>query len=493
MTRALIAAFSAAALLAGAALRAPGQQTVTNPHGELKEPCAACHSPDAWKPAKISAGFKHAPKQFPLDGAHAQTNCRACHTSLTFKGTSTKCADCHQDIHRGELGSNCALCHSPRNFLDRSVMTQRHQTTRFPLTGAHVMADCMSCHPPVQQGHMTFVGRPVECVACHMPAYVATANPPHQAAGFPTVCEACHTTVSWDRSTFNHSATLFPLTGAHLAVQCTACHGDGVYKGKPTTCVSCHLPDYNGTAAPAHAPAGFPVECADCHSTLRWTDATFDHQKTLFPLTGAHLALICSACHSDNIYKGKPTTCVSCHLHDYNTATPSHSASGFGTQCDVCHSTATWTGAVFDHSKTLFPLTGAHIPLACTACHSDGVYAGKPTTCVSCHQSDYNATNNPAHAAAGFPTVCQNCHTTATWLGATFNHDASFFPIYSGAHNGKWSSCATCHTNAANYVVFSCINGCHSQTGTNNNHRGVSGYRYDSQSCYSCHPRGRAG
>jgi hypothetical protein len=227
---------------------------------------------------------------------------------------------------------------------------------------------------------------------------------------------------------------------------------------------------------------------------VTWSRSSFNHSATAFPLTGAHLAIQCTACHGDGVYKGKPTTCVSCHLNDYNgTAAPKHSTAGFGTTCDMCHSTATWQGAVFDHSKTLFPLTGAHVPLACTACHSDGVYAGKPTTCVSCHLTDYNATNNPAHAAAGFPTDCASCHTTATWLGATFNHDATFFPIYSGAHQGRWSSCATCHTNAANYVVFSCINGCHGQSGTNSNHRGVSGYRYDSQACYSCHPRGRAG
>ena len=130
--------------------------------------------------------------------------------------------------------------------------------------------------------------------------------------------------------------------------------------------------------------------------------------------------------------------------------------------------------------------------LACAACHSDGVYAGKPTTCVSCHLTDYNGTTNPVHSTAGFPTACASCHTTSTWLGATFNHDASFFPIYSGAHQGRWSSCATCHTNPANYTVFTCLT-CHTQLTTNGHHSGVSGYRYDSQACYSCHPRGRAG
>jgi hypothetical protein len=493
MIRALNAAFTASVLLLFTAPSAAAQQQTQNPHGDLKEPCASCHSPDAWKPARVSKSFKHAPKVFPLEGAHAQTNCRACHASLEFTGVSTKCAVCHKDVHQGELGSDCATCHSPRNFIDRSVMQQRHQLTRFPLSGAHVMADCISCHPVVQQGHMTFVGRPVECFSCHMPAYNASQNPPHQAAGFPTTCDACHTTIAWTKSTFDHAATSFPLTGAHLATICSACHGDGIYKGKSSSCVACHLTNYNNTTTPKHSSAGFPTDCAACHSTVVWTDAVFDHQKTLFPLTGAHLAVACSTCHSDGVYKGKSTACVSCHLIDYNnTATPKHSSAGFSTQCATCHSTATWAGAVFDHSKTAFPLTGAHVTLACAACHSDGVYAGKPTTCVSCHLTDYNGTNNPVHSTAGFPTACASCHTTATWLGATFNHDASFFPIYSGTHQGRWSSCATCHTNPANYATFTCLT-CHTQLNTNGHHNGVSGYRYDSQACYSCHPRGRAG
>ena len=46
---------------------------------------------------------------------------------------------------------------------------------------------------------------------------------------------------------------------------------------------------------------------------------------------------------------------------------------------------------------------------------------------------------------AGFSTDCLLCHNMVTWLGATFDHDSEYFPIYSGAHRGRWSSCATCH------------------------------------------------
>ena len=56
------------------------------------------------------------------------------------------------------------------------------------------------------------------------------------------------------------------------------------------------------------------------------------------------------------------------------------------------------------------------------ATYADGVYRGKPTTCVSCHQQDYT-TATPNHAAAMFPNTCASCHTTTRWDGATFDHD----------------------------------------------------------------------
>jgi len=143
MTKALVALFAAASLaLAIPRVTYAQDAQVKNPHGaSLKEPCASCHSAKSWSPAIITPAFKHSPKRFPLEGAHQTANCRACHTSLDFKGVSTKCSVCHKDVHQGELGSDCAVCHSPRSFVDRSVMVQAHQTTRFPLTGAHERND----------------------------------------------------------------------------------------------------------------------------------------------------------------------------------------------------------------------------------------------------------------------------------------------------------------------------------------------------------------
>ena len=116
------------------------------------------------------------------------------------------------------------------------------------------------------------------------------------------------------------------------------------------------------------------------------------------------------------------------------------------------------------------------------------------TDCYSCHDDDYNSTNDPNHVAAGFPTDCESCHNTVNWDDADFNHDGEWFPIYSGSHRNEWSSCSECHTNSSNYSVFSCIT-CHehNQSEMNSEHDEVPNYQYNSEACYSCHPRGEEG
>ncbi|MCU0329314.1 MAG: hypothetical protein MUE53_10010, partial [Chitinophagales bacterium] len=115
-----------------------------------------------------------------------------------------------------------------------------------------------------------------------------------------------------------------------------------------------------------------------------------------------------------------------------------------------------------------------------------------PNTCVGCHQSDYNSTTNPNHAAAQFPTNCIACHSQSAWSPSTFDHDNLYFPIYSGKHDGEWNLCADCHFNSSNYNLFSCIN-CHEHddpADMADKHDGVNGYQYNSNACYACHPDG---
>ena len=152
-----------------------------SPHGELSIACEDCHNPASWKDVSGATKFDHARTGFALVGQHSQVSCRQCHQALKFVSTSTRCADCHQDIHRNELGTTCERCHSAQSWLVPD-MAQRHNGTRFPLTGPHQTLPCQACH--INQQKQEYVNIPVDCIGCHRSTYDATTNPAHQAAGF---------------------------------------------------------------------------------------------------------------------------------------------------------------------------------------------------------------------------------------------------------------------------------------------------------------------
>jgi hypothetical protein len=346
----------------------------------------------------------------------------------------------------------------------------------FPLQGAHADAQCLACHAS------GFAGTPTSCSACHMDDYLGTSDPSHVAAGYSQQCQSCHDTDAWEGAVFDHSS--FPLTGAHVGAACAECHAGGIYQGTPTSCVGCHQDDWLGTTSPNHASAGYGQQCQQCHSTSGWDGAVADH--TFYPLTGAHAGADCLQCHAGGVYEGTPTDCFACHQSDWaGTTAPDHADAGFPTDCQQCHSTSGWDGASFNHS--FFPLTGQHAATDCLQCHAGGVYEGTPTSCVACHQDDYDNTNDPDHAAAGFPTDCLACHDTGGWDGASFNHA---FPIESGAH--KNLDCVQCHVVPGNFSTFSCID-CHehNQSKMDGEHQGKQGYSWNSQACLNCHPNGK--
>jgi hypothetical protein len=212
------------------------------------------------------------------------------------------------------------------------------------------------------------------------------------------------------------------LSGKHIDVTCVDCHVNAVFKGTPTDCYSCHSKDDK------HA-GQFGTDCSLCHTTSGWLPATFDHNLSSFKLTGKHAQVACANCHLNNIFKGTPTDCYSCH------ATADKHNGQFGRDCGACHTTSGWLPANFNHSG--FPLTAGHAGLPCTRCHSSGVYVGLSTSCVSCH-------GDPAYHLGLFGTNCAQCHTTSNW-----------YAIYSGPHpnncegpciNHEGASCRDCHT-----------------------------------------------
>lgn len=455
--------------------------------------CETCHKPSD---PNWNAKFNHN-DTFPLVGVHAQQPCAACHKNGVFAGTPRECYGCHKAQYDATTNPNhrtanfptdCQTCHKSGDTNWNQGKFNHAQV--FPLVGAHAHVACASCHK-----NGVFNNAPKACYGCHKAKYDATTQPNHRTAGFPTNCEACHkaTDLNWNQATFNHSQ-FFPLVGVHAQAACAACHLNGKYAGTPRACYGCHKAKYEATSNPNHRSAGFPTDCEGCHKATdtSWNQGKLNHNE-FFQLIGVHAQAACAACHKNGVYKGTPRECYGCHKPQYDaTSNPNHRNAGFPTNCEACHkaSDSNWNQATFNHNQ-FFALIGVHAQQPCAACHKNGVYTGTPTDCYGCHKAQYDATNNPNHRAAGFPTSCQECHKASdtNWNQGVFNH--TWFPITSGRHSGI--ACATCHVSPNNYVVFQCTGACHPQGETDGHHREVSGYHYDSASCYHCHPDGRAG
>src|SRR5581483_2982258 len=297
-------------------------------------------------------------------------------------------------------------------------------------------------------------------------------------------CSDCHTTADWRTvrapMRFRHETTGFRLEGAHRDARCSQCHKTPVFSRVGTACVDCHGDPHRGSLGNG---------CTSCHSVVGWEmhRAMFEVHKRL-PLTtlAIHRDLDCAACHGGQqreAYAATPTRCVDCHLADYrSTKSPDHVAGGFPLECEQCHGSRStrWQPAQFQHPGA-FPLTGAHLAVACATCHRNG-YAGTSADCYACHRNDYLGTRDPNHQQAGFATQCQQCHSTVSWSGArSFDHAAAGFPL-TGAHAA--TPCASCHQNGYAGTPTDCYS-CHRSAyqGTTDPNHVTAGFPTTCQAC----------
>jgi hypothetical protein len=449
--------------------------------------CEQCHTVKGW--SIVTQRVKEHDNRFPLVGGHAGLDCADCHKSGAvgqFQGLSIQCYSCHQRTFQQATSPNhvsagfstqCETCHSINNW--QNVTFDHLKSTGFALTGMHATLDCTACHAGGK-----YTGTPAACVGCHLPDFQKASNPNHVSLGLPQTCQNCHSTAAWQPASFNHDSVGFPLTGGHAKLQCDQCHTNSNFNLSSTACVSCHLKDFQATTNPNHIAAGIPQQCNVCHSTSAWQPATFDHSKTAFPLTGAHLQVQCAQCHTNGNYNLSAAKCVGCHLKDFqNTNNPNHTTAGLPQQCEICHNTSNWNTTSFNHASTGWPLTGAHSGLQCSQCHVNGNYNITSTACVSCHLTDFKNTNNPNHVSSGFPQQCDVCHSTAAWSPAAFNHNNTSFPL-TGAHTSV--ACASCHVNNNYTTVPTDCYGCHKTDyqATNNPNHVSAGFP---TTCAVCH------
>ena len=416
-----------------------------NPHGDLKGmACTVCHSTEAWTPLSSSLQFEHGRDTgYLLEGSHAELSCSECH-GLEFAGLPSNCEGCHTDVHHGTAGVDCQRCHNQESWRDEGGFRRAHDSSAFPLTGAHRGLSCTACHDG-----QNFSEAPLECAGCHSLDYLNTSTPAHTSAGFSTDCSSCHSPTSNDwSSSFDHPAS-FPLSGGHSGPACNACHLPGIpMEQVERECSGCHNAS-TLVSDPDHGGSLFAGTCNTCHSTSAWNPAEFDHGLSRFPLEGQHGTTDCNACHqvgSTPRFTGLDDACVACHQTDADaTPDPDHSGPAFAGDCATCHTPADWSPAEFDHELSNFQLTGAHVDAECAACHQPGgsvQYTGLDDACLACHQTVADETTDPDHSSTALSGDCAVCHTTDAWAPAEFDHALSTFAL-TGAH--VQTDCNDCH------------------------------------------------
>ncbi|MBP7779071.1 MAG: hypothetical protein KA371_18285 [Acidobacteria bacterium] len=373
--------------------------------------CESCHRPSepGWR---SSGGFNHA-QFFPLVGQHTMQTCVACHTNNQFKGTARDCVGCHRANYERTTTPNhaqagfpttCENCHRPTDPSWGGGNFNHNQV--FALAGRHATAACAACHV-----NNVFRGTARDCVGCHRTEYDRTTAPNHVQAGFPTTCDNCHrnSDQTWRNANFNHNQ-VFQLVGKHATVACAVCHVNNVFRGTARECIGCHRAEYDRTATPNHAAAGFSTNCETCHrpTDQTWRGVTFNH-NTFFALQGIHALQACATCHRNNVYRGTPRDCVSCHRAKYDaTRNPNHVQSGFPTTCENCHRAGdtNWNQGRFSHTR--FPLSGRH-NVACVQCHTTN---NPPVfNCLVCHTRSETDSHHRNRAGYRYESAaCYSCH-----------------------------------------------------------------------------------
>lgn len=480
-------------------------------HGRLsgeKRDCERCHREHAGRDHDLMGwgaagkkGFDHGRTGWALKGGHAKLECTDCHEKRrivwpvalkllevrphTMLGLPRECEDCHFDEHRGQQQEDCAYCHNEKAW--KPAPGFDHNETDYKLTGKHAKVKCSGCHQsakdpekhgfpaPKSETFLRFADVPFgSCLDCHKDVHDNR---------FGQRCQSCHSTVDWhtirnaSKEREFHDKTKFPLKGAHVDVDCKACHGP--FKGIPAKfkglafkqCTDCHADAHLGQLDVGKKPP----DCTTCHTVDAFTPAKYtlaEHQKTKYPLDGAHAVVPCDACHAatpalskaipkavqaDLKKRGRPErfsfalyrftkdtqACDTCH-EDVHKGQLSKVQGG----CAGCHQVASFAKVTFDHDKgSNYPLTGKHRETACTKCHfapkagAAVVYKPLETVCTACHADEHAGQFAPA---GGGPTDCEKCHKTDGFQQLVFQHAPPFTDYLLDGQHAK-VACEKCH------------------------------------------------
>lgn len=424
----------------------------------------------------------------PLSRAHASLegirHCRDCHGGSG--SMDAKCLECHaalawtlqndRGLHAREGRNDCAKCHPEHGGVEFSLVDWGaegregfdHTRTGLVLDGAHSALECDKCHRdenriravalrrPEGSGTGTWLALDPACRSCHEDVHEGRLGP---------TCQTCHTTARFTPvPEFDHARTGYPLRGKHAALECAACHRQGRFGTTDRANATRHLaPIPHEDCASCHRDvhAGrFGATCARCHVESGFREVAtdrFDHDRTRYPLRGAHLRVSCARCHDPNAGDAgsRPAfaECRDCHRDPHaGTAT----LAGADADCAACHTVQSFVPSTFtvaQHATTHFALEGRHAVVPCASCHrlttidltpfgSARVQLRPPAaSCTDCHAPAHGS--QPQHRLDH--GACGTCHDVQGWLPSIFTiarHDSTAFPLQ-GAHAA--ASCRTCH------------------------------------------------
>lgn len=416
-------------------------------------------------PAQISPGKLSRPHA-KLEG---NSHCLDCHDPKQGVAPA-KCLSCHEPLqrriaagkglHARQEYRDCKTCHVEHQGLEFELVwwgkqgreAFDHALTGQPLAGKHRELACAKCH---QQ--RSYLGAPVDCAACHKDV--------HQGQFAGRACSSCHTQQTWRPAPgFDHAKSRWPLTGRHAQVACEKCHPrpESLAGGATALvrvfhavsgqeCARCHQDPHRARLGSA---------CASCHATSGWREvrsAGFDHSKTAYPLLGRHATVACDACHRPGAPLRPPhARCSDCHRDAHAGELARRADQG---RCESCHDVNGFRPARFgpqEHDATRYPLRGAHLAVACDACHrrpgAAATAAGRSASlargaftlrfearrCGECHADPHRGGMDRFAGAGG----CESCHSVESWRRVSFDHARTRF-VLDGAHARV--ACAGCH------------------------------------------------
>ncbi|MCF8301720.1 MAG: cytochrome C [Bacteroidales bacterium] len=422
------------------------------------KPCIQCHSDHHGRDFEIirfkKDTFNHDLTGYTLKGAHANTDCGECHKDehienpkirekeYSYLGLNSECLTCHTDYHQNTLASACSDCHGFEAF--EPAVNFNHDETDFTLKGKHREVECDDCHEVTTRSGKEFhefAGVDHNsCADCHTDVHDNK---------FGQNCQRCHTEESFFKvkgiDQFDHSKTGFELEGKHSFLDCRSCHQNNYTAPiEHSRCSDCHEDYHQGQ----FAENGTSHDCAECHDVNGFEKTSFsiqEHNKTDFPLEGAHLATPCIACHKTGKkwdFANMGETCIDCHenIHDPYLDQSYYEDEG----CESCHSVDMWSTIDFNHSITEFELQGAHREQSCRDCHfeerngnSMQRFSELNSECTNCHQDIHYGQFEKSGT-----TDCTRCHAFENWEASRFDHDNTLFPL-DGKHEDV--ACYKCH------------------------------------------------